>query len=196
MENNSHLDSNEDNSDSESEALIDAGSDLLRYGVSALWAAATQSIPRSDVRPQNGLLSTTWLSGAAGVELSRRLRIPTPQCPYAGGHVAPEVARVWAVELFEFIDKDDLSCTVFVPSESRGGLKHRLRTTVWVMGNVAVALKSLQQGHTVGRSSGDRPLPSYSYQHSIVRSRAANGYSLLLHPDNMLVGGGLVAFQC
>lgn len=65
-------------------------------------------------------------------------------------------------------------------------MKHRIKATVWVMGDVAGALRSLNQGHHTGGSAHvERPLASFSYQHAIVRSGATGGYSLLLHPETL-----------
>jgi hypothetical protein len=181
--------------DGESGHLLDAANDLLRYGVSTLWAAATDD-SRGSTRIQIGataaassVLSVSRVSGPVAEEVSKRLRTPTSQCPFAFGHVPPEVARVWSSEVFAYAANAMGGAAELHASQSGSARpKHRLRTTVWVMGNVSGALKALQQGQTVGRSNPERPLPPYAYQHVIVRSAAVSGYSLLIHPDAMQVG--------
>jgi hypothetical protein len=185
-------------SEEESDRPMDSAHDLLRYGhgPTTLWAAATMSArndSRSGIRisaPVSSDLSVIRVCGAVAEETSRRLRVPTPQCPYASGHAPPEVTRVWSSERFSFAEKDGaLLAPAETHSSRRSGLKHRLRTTVWIMGNVESTRRALQHSVFASHSGGSgRPLPAYTYQHSIVRSSApAGSYALLVHPEAVRV---------
>lgn len=177
-------------SESDSGELFDGDVDLLRYGqhgVSALWAAATHGGGGAAISQE---LLATRHAGLATDELSRRLRAPTHQCPYSRGHVPPEAQRIWALEAAESAAKGRAARRGVADPHGGGAasgasLKHRLRTTVWVMGDVSGALRALHVSHGGHSLLADRPLAPFSYQHAIVRSGATSGYSLLLHPDTM-----------
>ena len=186
-------------SDSDAREAIDGDADLLRYGphgVSSLWRASTQS--GGGVAAGCAFVSKEMLAlrqvGPATTELSRRLREPTPQCPYTHGRIPPEVLRAWSIEAADAAEKGRAARRGVAASHRGGGgnggerLKLRLRTTVWAMGDVAAALRALHHVGHLGHNPTptDRPLAPFSYQHSILRSGATGGYSLLLHPDTLV----------